>query len=167
MTAGELAAHFDLTKPTLSKHFSVLREAGLVSDEKHGRHVTYRLNAELLERALVSLMEDYHFIWTPPIDVESAARELVESLVRHDFDAAVADFDERIAAIVTPEKLREKWEYVIRHYGPFVKQTDLRTEKSLQATSVVVACEFGRLPLSIKVVFGRSGRVAGLWFMEE
>jgi DNA-binding transcriptional ArsR family regulator len=34
MTAGEIAAHFQVTKPTLSKHFAVLREAGLVTDEK-------------------------------------------------------------------------------------------------------------------------------------
>lgn len=167
MTAGELAGHFDLTKPTLSKHFSVLREAGLVSDEKQGRYITYRLNAELLERALISLLEDYHFIWTPPIDVEPAARAVVESLVRHDFDAAAAGFDERVASVVTPEKLREKWEYIVGHYGPFVKITSIRTEKGMQATAVVVACEFARSPLSIKVVYGRSGLISGLWFMEE
>lgn len=61
MTAGEIAEHFDLTKPTLSRHFSVLREAGLVTDEKKGRNIIYRLNAELLENSLVSLMEDYSF----------------------------------------------------------------------------------------------------------
>lgn len=167
MTAGEIAEHFDLTKPTLSKHFSVLREAGLVSDRKSGRHITYRLNPELLERALVSLMEDYHFIWTPPIDVESAAQQLVESLVRGDFSRVVEDFDDKIASILPPEKLRERWDYVIEHYGPFVKQTGVSTQKDLKITSVIVACEFARSPLSVKVVYGRSGQICGLWFMES
>lgn len=167
MTAGEIAGHFDLTKPTLSKHFSVLREAGLVSDQKSGRHITYQLNPELLERALVALMEDYQFIWTPPIDVESVAAAFVESLVRGDFDSVVKDFDDKVAAILTPESLREKWELVIGHYGPFVKQTGVRTENYWKYTNVIVACEFGRSPLSIKVVFGRSGLISGLWFMEE
>ena len=166
LTAGEIARHFDLAKPTLSKHFSVLREAGLVSDRKSGRHVTYRLNAELLESALVSLMEDYHFIWTPPMDVESAAKELVESLVRRDFAVVIDKLDDEAAAILTPEKLQEHWDLVVGHYGPFVKQIGVRVEKGMKYTSVTVACEFGRSPLGIKVVYARSGRISGLWFTE-
>ncbi|MBP6963803.1 MAG: metalloregulator ArsR/SmtB family transcription factor [Armatimonadetes bacterium] len=167
MTAGELAEHFELTKPTLSKHFAVLREAGLVSDHKSGRHVTYRLEPELLERALVSLMEDYQFVWAPPIDVELAARQFVESLVRGDFDALNQDLDDEVKSALTPEKLREHWQFVVEKYGPFVKQTGVRTENYWKFTNAIVACEFGRSPLSIKVVFGRSGLISGLWFMEE
>lgn len=167
MTAGEIAEHFDLTKPTLSKHFAVLREAGLVSDEKRGRHITYRLDAERLERALVSLMEDYQFVWTPPIDVESAAQALVESLVRGEFDAVVRDFDDAMASAVTPGKLRENWELMLGKSGPFVKQLNVRTEKYWKYTSVIVSCEFARSRLGIKVVFGRSGQISGLWFIDE
>lgn len=36
MTAGELAEHFDMTKPSISHHLATLRAAGLVSDERHG-----------------------------------------------------------------------------------------------------------------------------------
>lgn len=166
MTAGELAAHFDLTKPTLSKHFSVLREAGLVTDEKKGRNITYRLNAELLESAIVSLMESYNFIWTPPIDVEAVSRQFVESLVRGDFQSVVGDFDETVAALLPPEKLGERWEQVIRMYGPFVKQTEVRTEKFWKYTNVIVVCEFAKSKLNVKVVFSRSGQISGLWFLE-
>jgi ArsR family transcriptional regulator len=56
MTAGELAGHFDLAKPTLSGHFAVLREAGLVSPEKSGASITYRLNVSVLEEAVMALM---------------------------------------------------------------------------------------------------------------
>ena len=41
-TAGELAEGFELTKPTLSHHFKVLREAGLVRAESRGTSVCTR-----------------------------------------------------------------------------------------------------------------------------
>ena len=53
MTAGEIAEHFDLSKPTLSGHFAVLREAGLIVSEKNGTTITYRLNLSVLEDALL------------------------------------------------------------------------------------------------------------------
>ena len=53
MTAGELAEHFDLSKPTLSGHFAVLREADLVTSEKAGTSITYRLNISVLEQAVL------------------------------------------------------------------------------------------------------------------
>lgn len=53
MTAGELAEQFKLSKPTLSGHFAVLREADLVTSEKSGTSITYRLNISVLEQALL------------------------------------------------------------------------------------------------------------------
>ncbi len=53
MTAGELSAQFEVSKPTMSAHFTVLREAGLVDTEKHGRQVLYRLKMSVLEEALL------------------------------------------------------------------------------------------------------------------
>ena len=59
MTAGEIAEHFDLAKPTLSGHFAVLREARLVAPEKSGTTITYRLNVSVLEEALMALMDGF------------------------------------------------------------------------------------------------------------
>jgi DNA-binding transcriptional ArsR family regulator len=56
ITAGELAAHFDLAKPTLSRHFSVLKEADLIQGDKTGTTITYRLNVSVLEESLMALM---------------------------------------------------------------------------------------------------------------
>jgi DNA-binding transcriptional ArsR family regulator len=53
MNAGEIADHFPISKPTLSAHFAVLREAGLIGSEKEGKHITYWLNASVLEEALL------------------------------------------------------------------------------------------------------------------
>ncbi|WP_181791784.1 ArsR/SmtB family transcription factor [Streptomyces phytophilus] len=44
----QLAAHFDMRRPSLSEHLKVLREAGLVSEERAGRQRIYRLEAEPL-----------------------------------------------------------------------------------------------------------------------
>jgi len=59
MTAGEIAECFDLSKPTLSGHFAVLREADLVSADKHGTTITYRLNMSVLEEALMGFVDTF------------------------------------------------------------------------------------------------------------
>ena len=61
MTAGEIAGHFPQAKATLSRHFSVLKEADLIQGEKAGTTITYRLNVSVLEEALLSLMEAFQF----------------------------------------------------------------------------------------------------------
>lgn len=59
MTAGELADEFDLSKPTMSGHFAVLREADLVYTERHGTTITYRLRLSVLEDALLSFAQAF------------------------------------------------------------------------------------------------------------
>ncbi|MFE2044388.1 metalloregulator ArsR/SmtB family transcription factor [Streptomyces sp. NPDC059477] len=45
LTAGEIAARFTITRPAVSRHLRVLRESGLVRDERIGRHRHYSLVA--------------------------------------------------------------------------------------------------------------------------
>jgi DNA-binding transcriptional ArsR family regulator len=52
-TAGELADHFPFSKPTMSAHFAVLREADLVDTRKNGKTITYHLKVSVLEDALL------------------------------------------------------------------------------------------------------------------
>jgi len=59
MSAGEIAEHFKLSKPTLSGHFNVLRAAGLVETERSGTTITYRLNITVLEEALMALFDAF------------------------------------------------------------------------------------------------------------
>lgn len=59
MTAGELAAQFDLSWPTMSGHFTVLREADLISADKTGTSITYHLNLSVLEEAMAALMDTF------------------------------------------------------------------------------------------------------------
>jgi DNA-binding transcriptional ArsR family regulator len=56
MSAGEIAEHFDLAKPTLSGHFTILKTAGLVTTERKGTTIIYRLNMSALDEAIAALM---------------------------------------------------------------------------------------------------------------
>jgi len=57
LSAGELADHFAVSKPTMSAHFSVLQEAGLIEAEKTGRTILYRLKMSVLEDALLGFAQ--------------------------------------------------------------------------------------------------------------
>lgn len=57
MTAGDIAGHFAVSKPTLSGHFAVLRAADLIDGEKHGTTIIYRLKLSVLEEALLAFSE--------------------------------------------------------------------------------------------------------------
>lgn len=48
-TAGEIGGHFDMTGATVSHHLSVLRQAGLISDDRRGKYIYYELNLSVLD----------------------------------------------------------------------------------------------------------------------
>jgi DNA-binding transcriptional ArsR family regulator len=57
MTAGEISGHFAVSKPTMSAHFAVLREADLIHGEKVGKTIVYHLKLSVLEDAMLSFAE--------------------------------------------------------------------------------------------------------------
>lgn len=59
MTAGELCAHFTVSKPTMSAHFNVLKEADLIEADKQGVTITYRLKLSVLEDALLGFAQTF------------------------------------------------------------------------------------------------------------
>lgn len=59
ISAGELSDHFNVSKPTMSAHFSVLREADLVHAEKVGKSIIYHLKLSVLEDALLSFVHSF------------------------------------------------------------------------------------------------------------
>ena len=52
MTAGDIAEYFNITKPSISHHLSILKQADLVSDERQGQFIYYSLNTSVLEDVL-------------------------------------------------------------------------------------------------------------------
>jgi DNA-binding transcriptional ArsR family regulator len=55
LAAGEIAAHFDVTRPAVSQHLNVLKEAGLVSERRNGTRRLYRARPEGLAELKVYL----------------------------------------------------------------------------------------------------------------
>ncbi|WP_019122612.1 autorepressor SdpR family transcription factor [Brevibacillus massiliensis] len=49
LTAGEISEHFDMTKPSISQHLKILKNAQLVQDEKKGQFVVYSLNTTVFQ----------------------------------------------------------------------------------------------------------------------
>jgi DNA-binding transcriptional ArsR family regulator len=56
-SAGEIAARFDVTRPAISQHLRVLKEAGLVTERRDGTRRLYRLRAEGLDELRAFLDE--------------------------------------------------------------------------------------------------------------
>lgn len=71
MTAGELAEHFAISKPTLSAHFAVLREADLVEPVRQATTITYHLKLSVLEDALLAFAESLNIGTRPSADAAS------------------------------------------------------------------------------------------------
>ena len=56
MTAGEIADSFDMSKPSISHHLDILKQANLVLSVKKGQHITYSLHTSVVDDAITWLM---------------------------------------------------------------------------------------------------------------
>ncbi|MFT7773629.1 autorepressor SdpR family transcription factor [Roseateles sp.] len=59
LSAGELSEQFNVSKPTMSAHFAVLKDADLVHTEKAGKSVIYHLKLSVLEEALLGFVHSF------------------------------------------------------------------------------------------------------------
>jgi len=57
MTAGEIAEKFDISKPSISHHLNILKNAGLVDDKRQGQNIVYSLNTSVFEDVMRMLMD--------------------------------------------------------------------------------------------------------------
>lgn len=57
LTAGEIADKFDISKPSISHHLDLLRQAGLVVSVKEGQFITYSINTTVLDEMLKWLLQ--------------------------------------------------------------------------------------------------------------
>jgi len=61
LTAGQIASHFPaLSLPSLSHHFSVLKQANLVTSERKGQKIIYSLNTTVFYEVLNNLLETFN-----------------------------------------------------------------------------------------------------------
>ncbi len=75
MTAGELADRFEVSRPTMSAHFSVLKEAGLIDACKQGTTITYRLQLSVLEEALLGFGQMFGIGAAAPASASASASD--------------------------------------------------------------------------------------------
>jgi DNA-binding transcriptional ArsR family regulator len=59
LSAGEIAERFDIAKPTISRHLSVLENAGLITSRREGQFVFYHLNSEHLVSNMYDFIADF------------------------------------------------------------------------------------------------------------
>jgi DNA-binding transcriptional ArsR family regulator len=59
MTVGEIADKFDMAMPSISKHLSVLYQAGLVHQQKRGQHIIYSVAADNLANSLYAFLTPF------------------------------------------------------------------------------------------------------------
>jgi len=56
LLSGELAAEFQMSWPSLSRHLALLKEADLISAERQGTKILYRINTSVVEDAAAGLL---------------------------------------------------------------------------------------------------------------
>jgi ArsR family transcriptional regulator len=58
LTAGEIAARFEISKPSISKHLAILENAGLIASERRGQFIHYRLVRDSLVNTLNGYLQE-------------------------------------------------------------------------------------------------------------
>ncbi len=74
LSAGEIASHFELTRPAISQHLGVLRDAGLVSERREGTRRLYRARPE----GLAELRSFLEALWDEGLERLREEAELEE-----------------------------------------------------------------------------------------
>jgi ArsR family transcriptional regulator len=77
LSTTDLAARFGMTPPAVSRHLSVLQQAGLVSAERQGQRVLYRLNRDALLDGLARFASELDGPLRRPPQVPHAPREAI------------------------------------------------------------------------------------------
>ncbi|WP_236775010.1 metalloregulator ArsR/SmtB family transcription factor [Agrobacterium tumefaciens] len=79
LTAGEIAARFDMSKPSISQHLNVLETAGLISGKREGQFIRYSLTPNKLVNTLNSFVQDVCPVGRPLKKESKALAELRKS----------------------------------------------------------------------------------------
>ena len=69
MTAGEIAAHFAMAKPSVSHHLNILKSAGLICDQRSGQNIVYSVNLSVFQ-VLGKWFYDVNLVKGEPDDEE-------------------------------------------------------------------------------------------------
>src|SRR6476620_5990986 len=73
LSAGELAKKFDMTKPSMSHHFTVLKQADLVTTRREGQQIIYALNTTVMQD-MAAILWDLFAADEKPVDVKEPTK---------------------------------------------------------------------------------------------
>jgi DNA-binding transcriptional ArsR family regulator len=79
LSAGDIASHFDVTRPAVSQHLTVLKEAGLVIERRDGTRRLYRAQPQ----ALAELKQFLDAFWDTRLETLKQAAERTERKKKH------------------------------------------------------------------------------------
>ena len=57
LSAGEIAGHFDIAQPSVSRHVEVLKDAGIITSRRQANQVIYSLNLSMVQEMIMEVME--------------------------------------------------------------------------------------------------------------
>ncbi len=100
-------------------------------------------------------------------DHTGSGKEFVEMLVRGDYTAAVAKFDETMKGVMPGDKLAQAWLSLLQQVGPFDRIEGVSQKKEQGYDVVYVMCAFERASVNVKVVYNAEKEVSGLWFVPK
>lgn len=66
MAAGEIASRFEISGPSMSHHFSVLKSADLIEGRREGQQIIYSLNTTVVQDAMTVLFDLFHMDLNEP-----------------------------------------------------------------------------------------------------
>ena len=104
-------------------------------------------------------------VWRAEADATVAGAQFVGLLAKGDFAGAFALFDATMKVALPEASLRETWQKLQGQAGAFQKQLGTSASKLDGYDVVLVTCQFEHTALDAKVVFDRTGKVAGLFFV--
>lgn len=63
MTAGDIASHFNITKPSVSRHLALLRSAGLIASRRDGQKIVYSLESSAIKEIIRWFYNSFGNVW--------------------------------------------------------------------------------------------------------
>ena len=57
LSAGEIAGHFDIAQPSVSRHLEVLKNAGIITSRRQANQVIYSLNLSMVQEMIMEVIE--------------------------------------------------------------------------------------------------------------
>lgn len=112
---------------------------------------------------LVSLVSARSWTQTASPGTVDRARAIFAMLVKRDFAAAAATFDDRMLQALPAEKLGQLWTAVVTQTGAFQTIVSARVEARGAFQAVILRASFERADTNFTFVLGTDGRVAGLF----